>query len=379
MPAAESTYRSFEQKLKEAPQGFINEQLARQRAFHFRYRALEHLDKQLLDFEGHFSKNQGKLAWAPDRSSAKEEIEKITGGARLWTHRHHLLEEVYSGSQPNKTQFFDSDNLSESRQKASVEDAALLYPEFYVSENGALVFSQTDPFIGHLLSTCSKLVLLIGIEQVATNLMETETLLSLLKRYRNAATESGSYHVTFGPAKNRESQFSSQEVHVILLDNGRTNLLQEIPQRQALYCIHCGACAEVSNVKSQERPSIIKAIKAPFIEQTPESWEASFLYPLSRRANQSCPVNIDLKQLMLTNRKLAIGQKVFGRSDNLAWSAWKKAMLSRKWLNQGSSMKQFTLKSFYKKQWGESRSFPKVADKSFNQWWVETRGKDGLD
>jgi L-lactate dehydrogenase complex protein LldF len=49
-------------------------------------------------------------------------------------------------------------------------------------------------------------------------------------------------------------------------------------------------------------------------------------------------------------------------------------MLSRKTLNRPAAIKNFTLKQFYKSEWGESREFPKIAEKSFNQLWREKIG-----
>ncbi len=47
-----------------------------------------------------------------------------------------------------------------------------------------------------------------------------------------------------GPRKEDESD-GPEEMYVVLLDNGRTNVLQKKEQRQGLYCIRCGACLNV--------------------------------------------------------------------------------------------------------------------------------------
>src|SRR5690606_38342658 len=125
------------------------------------------------------------------------------------------------------------------------------------------------------------------------------------------------------------------------------------------------------------KTNIIDTIKAPYTKG-PEYFQNNFDQMLSGRSTQNCPIGIDLKGLVLENRKRAVDLKQDGRPDAYAWKAWKTAMMSRKWLNKGAGMKNFTLKSFYKKAWGENRAFPKIADKSFNEWWLEKRGKSEI-
>jgi hypothetical protein len=49
-------------------------------------------------------------------------------------------------------------------------------------------------------------------------------------------------------------------------------------------------------------------------------------------------------------------------------------MLSRKNLNRQTTLRNFTFKSFFKKDWGEEREFPKIVEKTFNQIWREQKG-----
>ncbi|MDX5321782.1 MAG: LUD domain-containing protein [Bacteroidota bacterium] len=251
---------------------------------------------------------------------------------------------------------------------------AILFPDFYVSENGALIIHHQRALADLLQAGAKRLIYVVGIEQVSPTMNEAETMLSLLARQGEALEDFSRIHFTFGQKNGRE-QHGPVEVYVVMLDQGRSDLLAEIPQRQALYCIHCGACAKYSNFEGTT--TVIDRIKKPFTEGA-SHFSDDFMLPLSGKATNACPVGIDLKGLILENRRMAVEQKQDGRSDNLAWKAWKTAMMSRKWLNKGASMKNFTLKSFYKKYWGDQREFPKVADKSFNEWWLETRGKSEI-
>lgn len=372
-------------------------ELARKRAFHIRYKAIDHLDKHLIDFETHFSKNQGKILWAPNAESGKQELLQVTGRSnRVHSQQHELLDELGMLDQaPSNWHFFDSayfrykknrpaftrdDAEAEKetlprREVPSPEDIAVLFPRFYISENGSLLLADNDPYVELLLSTCKRLVFVIGIEQLCAGMSDSENLLSLMVRAGYGKKDFSSVHFVYGN-KGVKEQSGQQETWVLMLDNGRTDLLAHIPQRQALYCIHCGACSRFSNKLplNKDLDSIIDTIKAPFVKH-PRHFEDNFNLTLSGRTTEICPVGIDLKGLVLENRKQAVEQKQEGRSDGYAWKAWKTAMMSRKWLNKNSGMKNFTLKSFFKKAWGEKREFPKVTDRSFNEWWIENKGK----
>ena len=56
------------------------------------------------------------------------------------------------------------------------------------------------------------------------------------------------------------------------------------------------------------------------------------------------------------------------------WYAWKKGVLDRKKMNRSAGMKTFFLKTIFKQPWGERRTFPEFAPKSFNELWREKHG-----
>lgn len=374
---------------------FSDLELARKRAFHIRMKTIENLDKNILDFESNFNKWVGKLSWATSAPAALEEIKTLASGSRVLYQPHRLSKELGIYSQDNKyvllspsdrAHWLSGDGLGtdEKISRLPVEirdgDVGLLFPEFLVSENGSLVFAFDDPVIGKLLTQCRKLILVAGVEQLTPQMADLEVLLSLLSTYKYGIAHHPYYFIEHGHLQERNTP-NHQDLHLILLDNGRSDILSCIPQRKALCCINCGACLNNSNnsgaagpeFSSTAFPGVIGAVKAPFMSSFDEHIFRSFRHPLSGRATGFCPVNIDLKDLLQENRYEAVKRKTRGRIDSYAWTIWQKAMMSRKWMNQGAGMKNYTLKGFFRKSWGEQREFPKIKDKSFNQWWRENR------
>ncbi|MBI1222599.1 MAG: hypothetical protein GC180_08355 [Bacteroidetes bacterium] len=357
--------------LLEAFKQSIDWNLARKRAFSTRSKAIENLDKHLIDFETHFTRNQGKIIWAPNAEAGKSELISQSQGFTTFSMEHGLLDEM--GLSGHKDWHYSEPDTS-----AKTPRCLIVFPDFYISENGSLALHHSNSLTEKWMADADKIIFVCGIEQVCPTMNEAENLIHLLALQNGFPNDFPAIQFSFGN-RNIKEKIGPKETYVLMLDNGRSELLAAIPQRQALYCIHCGACSKFSNFdKQQSAPlSVIDALQYPFTIG-PTHFNDNFMFPLSGRATEACPVNIDLKGLVLENRKLAVDSKLDSRSDALAWKAWKTAMMSRKWLNKGGSMKNFTFRSFYKKPWGNQREFPKTADQSFNEWWQETRGKSEI-
>jgi L-lactate dehydrogenase complex protein LldF len=78
---------------------------------------------------------------------------------------------------------------------------------------------------------------------------------------------------------------------------------------------------------------------------------------------------------LLYNRNQSVKEGLSGKKEDWMWFFWKSAMLKRKTMEKGGAkLKNFFLKQFFKKTWGDRRSLPLVAPKSFNQIWRERKG-----
>src|SRR5690606_25583914 len=125
--------------------------------------------------------------------------------ANVHTEHHELLNELYSKNLPGNWHYFDKDTLpsysketSGGRPQPQEEDVALLFPQFYISENGSLVLASFDPYVDSLLATCKKLILVLGIEQLCPGMNEADNLLSLMVRAGYGKKDFSSLHFIHG-------------------------------------------------------------------------------------------------------------------------------------------------------------------------------------
>ena len=105
-----------------------------------------------------------------------------------------------------------------------------------------------------------------------------------------------------------------QELHVVLLDNGRTRVLQDEVGRQALHCIRCSACLNVCPVYTRTGghaygtvyPGPIGAILTPQLVGIENASSLPYASTLCGACYEVCPVKIDIPRVLLHLRAEAV-------------------------------------------------------------------------
>jgi L-lactate dehydrogenase complex protein LldF len=169
-------------------------------------------------------------------------------------------------------------------------------------------------------------------------------------------------------------------MYVILLDNGRTNLLKP-RTREGLYCIRCGACLNACPVYKNigghtygtTYSGPIGSVITPHLREMGEWKHLSFASSLCGNCTEVCPVRINIHELLLENRYESVAQGGSTLGERLAWKMWRKASLSRSVMNLGSSKwKNFVANHIFS-AWTNSRGNLDFAPRTFNQSYREKR------
>lgn len=431
----ESALSHYQKAYQKSVGQFAQHELAKERASFARWRAIESLDKFLLDFENAFTRRGGKVIWAPDAAAALQDIDHI-----LTQHQAHGLvisksstaHEIglhahFSQKQIHVQETDLGDYIVQLAQEApfhpvnpamhkSAEDVGQLFnlpnsheltPEqltakgcgdirtglrnaqvsitganFLVAETGAVVITENEGNVRWGTAAPTVHIVLAGIEKVIPGMGDLEVLLPLLSTYGSGQTLTAYNTLLLGPRFQDETD-GPAEMYVILIDNGRTAVMEKQEQRAALRCIRCGACSNVCPVfktiggHGYENTNVgpIGAVVNPLQFDTKAYKHLSHASPLCGACTDVCPVNIPLHQLLIANRMQFVDEGHGKTSEKLMWLAWKKAMLDRKKMNRGAGMKNFLIKSLFKNSWGERRVFPEITKKSFNEMWREQHEK----
>jgi len=261
------------------------------------------------------------------------------------------------------------------RQDYVTADIGITGANFIVAEAGAISMTENEGN-GRLTMSCPPVhVVIAGIEKVIPRLTDLSLFLPLLATSGTGQEITCYNSIVFGPRRDDEDD-GPEEMHVILLDNGRSQLYNRPHFRDALRCIRCGACLNACPVfraigghtynVTYQGP--IGAVISPHYNGLPQYQHLAFASSLCGACSDVCPVRIDLHHLILENRVAAIRQVKQGWFWRLAMRIYAWMMRSRLRLNlmrRLMKLGQPLLLSFAKK------TAPKLAAKTFAELWKE--------
>lgn len=191
------------------------------------------------------------------------------------------------------------------REKFLSADMGISGGNFLVAETGTLVM-VTNEGNGRMCTTMPDLhVAVVGIDKVIPDWESLTVFLKLLARSATGQKLSTYTQFITGPRR-EEGEFGPKEFHLVLLDNGRSNILKDPVGRDVLKCIRCGACANVcpvyKNVGGFAYGSFISgpigAILTPQMLGTPVARELPYASTLCGACADVCPVKIPIPTIL---------------------------------------------------------------------------------
>jgi len=149
-------------------------------------------------------------------------------------------------------------------------------------------------------------VAVVGIEKLVPRLQDLAVFLRLLPRSGTGQDLTTYQSILTGPRPPGASE-GPEEMHVVLLDNGRTRMLARPVTRQALACIRCGACLNACPVYQQVGghaygsvyPGPIGAVITPQLVDLGRARQLPFASSLCGACRDVCPLRIDIPELLL--------------------------------------------------------------------------------
>ncbi len=213
-------------------------------------------------------------------------------------------------------------------------DVGITGANFGVSETGSICL-VTNEGNGRLVSSLPRVhIALMGMERLVANLADLADLLQLLARSGTGQALSAYTTLLTGPRR-AEEEDGPDELHVVIVDNGRSNLLGT-HYREMLACIRCGACLNVCPVYRKAGGGAygpvysgpMGAVLLPLLvglEQAPSLPHAS---SLCGACTDACPVKIPLHELLLELRKDLVEQRVAPWWERFGFGLWSLAWSS---------------------------------------------------
>jgi L-lactate dehydrogenase complex protein LldF len=189
---------------------------------------------------------------------------------------------------------------------------------FLVAETGTLV-TVTNEGNGRMCTTLPDLhVAVVGIDKVVPDWECLAVLLKLLAR--SATGQKISTYTSFITGPRRvEGEQGPKELHLVLLDNGRSRILQDPEAIETLKCIRCGCCLNVCPVYKNVGgfaygwfiSGPVGAIFSPQILGTQAARELPFASTLCGACAEVCPVKIPIPKILLHLRRRVVEGDAF--------------------------------------------------------------------
>jgi L-lactate dehydrogenase complex protein LldF len=417
-------------------QQFMDLELARERAKNAKWKAIATLDQQLELFEATIARRGAKVIWAEDAQQALEAIGRICREKKcktlvksksMVTEEIHLNDYLQSiGIESVETdlgeyiQQLDGEapyHIVTPAMHKSKEDVAKLFAEklgtdpkatpeqltltareilrekyvqaevgvtganFIVSDVGGIAVTENE---GNARLSCAwpaTHIVIAGIEKVIPSINDLGLFWPLLATFGTGQQVTVYNSLITGPRQPGETD-GPTDMYVILLDNGRTNILADERQRESLYCIRCGACLNACPIYKNigghaygvTYSGPIGSVITPHLQGMDDFKHLSFASSLCGNCTEVCAVKINLHELLLENRYESVRTGKTELLEKIAWRAWKQAMLFRPALNLASGKMKNWFVNKVVTGWTAQRGELHFPEKTFNQRWREKYG-----
>lgn len=252
---------------------------------------------------------------------------------------------------------------------------------FAVADTGSLVIVENEGNVGLSTSTPPIHVALVGIEKVLPSIDYLPLFLQMLARVSTGQKLTTYTHLVRGPTP-------GSQLYVILLDNGRTRMLQDPVARKALTCIRCGMCLNVCPVYRRVGgwaygwvySGPIGSIITPHLLGTDKAGRLANASSLCGACAEICPVKVDIPtQLLHLRHRCATETQNSSPKERLIWRVWAWAMSGRKryalavWsLRVAIRLARSLPRSIHPTAllaWTRSRDLPQLPAISFRKLW----------
>ncbi len=426
---------------------FTDWEAARQRCYEIKYDAINHLDEHLLKFEERVKSRGGHVYWAANSEEARNYIVSVAKrhsvrrvvksksmvseevhlapaleklgievvetdlGEFIVQLRHeppyhivtpamHLNRQEIAKLFNDKLGRIDTDDPQKLvalarewlRQKFFSAEMGISGANFIVADVGMIAIT-TNEGNGRLCTSVPRVhVAITGIEKVVPRLQDLATFWPVLATAGTGQAIT-SYNTLIGGPRRKGEADGPEEFHVVLVDNGRSELLGDAEQRDVLHCIRCGACLNACPVFRQvgghtygtTYPGPIGSVLTPHLRGLNEFQHLSYASSLCGACTSVCPVKIDLHHHLLHNRRNAIGARTHSFFERLGFRIWRWVMMGAGRFRWFSALAKWALRLMQKlgltrtvldpmRPWTDYREMPPLPKESFHSLWRKQNG-----
>lgn len=288
------------------------------------------------------------------------------------------------------------------RSKFAEAEIGISGVNFGVAETGTILILENEGNARLTTSLPKTHIAVMGIEKIIPKFTDLDIFLKLLPR-SGTGQRLTTYQSLITGTKRNPGDEGPEEIHIVLMDNGRSAMLAHPTTRQSLACIRCGACLNACPVYQAVGghaygavyPGPIGAVITPQLIGIGNAKQLPYASSLCGACREVCPVKIDIPELLLHLRhEVAEGGNVKRKPlESLAFRLYSQAWAKASTYKFGTKAARLMQKLIARDgkigkvsglmaklapplgNWTAWRDAPTVAPKSFREMWAEDEGK----
>ncbi|AQS56160.1 LutB/LldF family L-lactate oxidation iron-sulfur protein [Novibacillus thermophilus] len=287
------------------------------------------------------------------------------------------------------------------RQKFQQAEIGMTGCNFAIAESGSIVIFSNEGNARMVTTLPKTHIVTMGMERILPSWDDLEVMANLLPR--SATGQKLTVYMSVLSGTRREGEIDGPEdLHVIILDNGRSHQLGDPEFQEVLHCIRCGACLNVCPVYRQvgghtynsPYSGPIGAVLTPLLRQDDgQAEELPYASSLCGACYDACPVKIPLHDMLVHLRRRKVEKGETSKGEQLAFRLYGKAFssastysaggkvarkLQRATVGDGSRMEWARPFTGPLQGWTDHRHLPEPPARSFRDIWAELE-KEGSD
>ena len=257
---------------------------------------------------------------------------------------------------------------------------------FAIAETGAVGLVESEGNGRMCITLPPVLISLVGIEKIIPTFEDLEVFLQILPRSATGERMNPYNSIWTGVTAND----GPTEFHVVLIDNGRTNVLADEQARETLDCIRCGACLNACPVYQQTGGHAygsiyagpIGAILTPQLQSMQHSQSLPYASSLCGACYDVCPVKINIPEILIHLRAKAVENGYAPLTERIAMKAAAFALANGNRLSATQKLARIAQKPFERDGqlthlpgllagWTAVRDLDPIPRESFRDWWAK--------
>ncbi|MBL8843149.1 MAG: lactate utilization protein [Planctomycetes bacterium] len=280
------------------------------------------------------------------------------------------------------------------RERFLAADLGITGANFGVVETGTLCIVSNEGNVRMSSSLPRVHVALLGIDKLVPTQDDLDAALQVLARSATGQQSTVYVSLVNGPRRRADAtppEEGPDEVHVVLLDHGRTRTLAG-ETAEMLACIRCGACLNACPVFQQVGghaygsiyPGPMGSVLTPTMRGLADHAELPQASSLCGACKEACPVGIDLPRLLLALRRATVAEQPIAPTLRLALRAWAFVMARPRLLRLLRRVARVVAPHLARRGWlrrapgllsgwTAHRDLPLPAAQSFDEWWATRR------